>query len=385
MAKRDYYEVLGLQKGASKDDIKSAYRKLAKKYHPDNKETGDENKFKEIQEAYDILYDDNKRATYDQFGHAAFDNTGGASPNNSNPFNGGGSSYGGGFGGFGDEGVDLGDIFSSFFGGGNKRQSYGRDRGPQRGADSFFRVKIDFIEAVQGKDVELAFDYNDVCPHCKGSGADTPSDVRTCNNCRGRGYVTRLSRTLFATFENQVTCPDCGGKGKIVTKRCSVCGGSGNVKNKKNITVHIPAGINDGQQVRLQNLGEAGVNGGEHGDLYVEVNVKPHPYFKREGNDIHLTIPVDFIDAIVGKKITVPTVYGNEEVNIPSGSQMGAIIKLRGKGINDLRSGRPGDEIIHLDIKIPTSLNKNQRKALEDYLSSSDDSSYDKWLKKFRA
>lgn len=374
-SKRDYYEVLGVNKNATKDEIKSSYRKLAKKYHPDNKETGDEAKFKEIQEAYDILSDDQKRASYDQFGHAAFEQTGGG-PSGGNPFN--------GFSGFGGEDINLGDIFSSFFGGGARNSS--RRNGPQRGDDRLLRLRVDFMDTVLGKDTEVSFDFDDVCPHCHGSGADSPGDVRTCPTCGGRGSVTRQQRTLFGVMENETVCPDCRGSGKTIAKKCSQCGGSGHVRVKKVQKIHIPAGINDGQQIRLQGMGEPGINGGPYGDLYVEIQVKPHPYFKRERNDIHLNVPIDFIDAALGAKIEVPTPYGDVLLTIPAGTQPGQILRMKGKGINDLRTQKPGDEFVHLDIKIPTSLNKKQKEALENYQAASkeSDSSFSKFKRFFK-
>ncbi|MCQ2802134.1 MAG: molecular chaperone DnaJ [Bacilli bacterium] len=376
MAKRDYYEVLGVNKSASKDDIKSSYRKLAKKYHPDNKETGDETKFKEVQEAYDVLYDDNKRSTYDQFGHAAFEQTGGGA-GGGNPF------QGGGFGGFGDD-INLGDIFSSFFGGGQRRSR--NTGGPQRGDDRLMRLKVDFMDVVLGKDTEISFDYQGECPHCHGSGADSPSDIRVCPTCGGRGTVRRQQRTLFGVMENEAVCPECGGKGKIISKKCSSCNGSGHINSKKTMKIHIPAGINEGQQIRLQGMGEPGLNGGPYGDLYVEIAVKPHPYFKREHNDIHLEVPIDFIDAALGNKIEVPTPYGDVLVTIPAGTQSGQVLRMKGKGINDLRTQKPGDQYIHLNVRIPTSLNRKQREALESYKNALDekDTAFAKFKKVFK-
>ena len=376
MAKRDYYEVLGINKSASKDEIKSAYRKLAKKYHPDNKETGSEEKFKEIQEAYDILYDDKKRATYDQFGHAAFDQTGGG-PGAGNPFAGGFN--------FDGQDIDLGDIFSSFFGGGS-RSSQRSKAGPQRGNDRAMRLKVDFMDTVLGKDTVVSFDFQDQCPHCHGSGADSPTDIRLCSTCNGRGSVRRQQRTPFGIIENETICPDCRGLGKIISKKCSHCGGSGHVKINKEQKIHIPAGINNGQQIRLQGMGEAGLNGGPYGDLYIEINVKPHPYFQREKNDVHIEIPLDFVDAALGCKIDVPTPYGDVSMNVPSGTQPGQILRMKGKGINDLRTQKPGDEYVHLNIKIPTSLNRKQKEALEDYqkASNASDNVYTKYKKNFK-
>ena len=374
MAKRDYYEVLGVSKTASKDEIKSAYRKLAKKYHPDNKETGDEAKFKEVQEAYDILYDDQKRDAYNQFGHAAFEQTGGG-PAGGNPF-------AGGFSGFGED-INLGDIFSSFFGGGTRRA---QKTGPARGDDILMKHRVDFMDVVNGKDEEVEFDFDDDCPHCHGTGAESPSDIKTCPTCGGRGSVTRQQRSLFGMVNTETVCPECGGRGKTISKKCSVCGGSGHKRVKKTQKIHIPVGINNGQQIRLAGMGAAGTNGGEHGDLYIEINIKEHPYFKRERNDIHLTVPLDFVDAILGTKIEVPTVNGDMLVTIPEGTQPGQVLRLKGQGIKDLRSGKPGDQYIHLDIKGPSSLNKKQKEALEAYRAASkaDDSLFSKFKKMFK-
>ena len=373
MAKRDYYEVLGVSKTASKDEIKSAYRKLAKKYHPDNKETGDEAKFKEVQEAYDILYDDQKRDAYNQFGHAAFEQTGGG-PAGGNPF-------GGGFG-FGED-INLGDIFSSFFGGGSSRRA--RRTGPQRGEDVLMKFRVNFMDAVNGKDEEVSFDFEEDCPHCHGTGADSPDDVKTCQKCGGKGSVIRQQRGIFGMMSTEVVCPDCGGTGRTISKKCSVCNGSGHKRVKKTVKIHIPVGINNGQQIRLQGMGGAGTNGGEHGDLYIEISIKPHPFFQRERNDIHLEVPIDFVDAILGTKIEVPTVNGNVLLTIPEGTQPGQTLRMRGQGIKDLRTGKPGDQYVHLDIKSPTSLNRKQREVLQQYKENSkeSDSPYYKFKKNF--
>ena len=373
MAKRDYYEVLGVSKTASKDEIKSAYRKLAKKYHPDNKETGDEAKFKEVQEAYDILYDDQKRDAYNQFGHAAFEQTGGG-PAGGNPF-------GGGFG-FGED-INLGDIFSSFFGGGPSRRA--RRTGPQRGEDVLMKFRVNFMDAVNGKDEEVSFDFEEDCPHCHGTGADSPDDVKTCQKCGGKGSVIRQQRGIFGMMSTEVVCPDCGGTGRTISKKCSVCNGSGHKRVKKTVKIHIPVGINNGQQIRLQGMGGAGTNGGEHGDLYIEISIKPHPFFQRERNDIHLEVPIDFVDAILGTKIEVPTVNGNVLLTIPEGTQPGQTLRMRGQGIKDLRTGKPGDQYVHLDIKSPTSLNRKQREVLQQYKENSkeSDSPYYKFKKNF--
>ena len=372
--KRDLYEVLGVAKSASKDEIKSAYRKLAKTYHPDNHETGNADKFKEVQEAYDILYDDQKRSAYDQFGFAAFEQ--GAGQPGANPFD-------GGFGGFGGEGVDLGDIFSSFFGGGRSQRA---STGPRRGNDSIVRVKVDFMDTITGRDIEIPLTIDEQCKSCFGTGAKTPNDIKSCPSCNGRGYVRVTRRSLFGTIEQQEVCDRCGGSGKVVTNKCPNCGGKGYNRVKKNVKVHIIAGINNGQQIRVQGLGERGANGGPNGDLFVEVNVKPHEYFKRDGNDIHLTIPIDFVDAILGTNVDVPTVYGNASLVIPSGTQPGQVFRMRGQGVKDLRSGRPGDQYVHLDIKMPTSLTKKQKELLVKYKQEikTDDSLLEKFKKFFK-
>ncbi len=370
--KRDFYEVLGLKKSASKDEIKSAYRKLAKKYHPDiNKEKDAEEKFKEIQEAYDILYDDQKRQTYDQFGHAAFEQGGG------NGFGGGGFQGQG----FGD--INLDDIFSSFFGGGSSRRSR-NPSGPIRGEDTLMRVKINFMDAILGKKITISVTYDEKCDRCNGTGADSPSDLETCPNCHGSGVVKTQRRTFIGVMESQDVCPTCGGKGKIVKKPCSKCGGKGYNRVKKDVEVNIPAGINNGQQIRISGKGSRGSNGGENGDLYLEIIVANHKHFKRNGDDIHIEVPITFIDASLGCKIDVPTVYGEVEVNVPSGTQPQQILKLKGKGVKNMRDGKFGDQYIHLDIRTPESLSKEQKSLLENFKTSIKESLFDKFKKAFK-
>ena len=358
--KRDYYEVLGVKKGATKDEIKSAYRKLAKTYHPDNKETGNADKFKEIQEAYDVLYDDKKRQMYDQFGHAAFEQGAGGGA--------GGNPFAGGFGGFGGfEDVDLGDIFSSFFGGGRRGGSSRASTGPQRGQDVAMRINISFMDAINGKKQDITLNYDETCPDCKGTGARSPDAIKTCSYCSGRGRVRMQRQSLFGVMETEQTCPHCNGTGKQITDKCPTCGGKGYTRKKKTITINIPAGINNGQQIRSAGMGEIGENGGPHGDLYVEIAVAPHPNFQRDGNDIHITIPLDFVDAILGTQVEIPTVYGDKLLNIPAGTQPGQMLRMKGHGVKDFRTGKPGDQYVHLEIKMPTNLSKEQKKCLEDY------------------
>lgn len=369
--KRDYYEVLGVSKSASKDEIKSAYRKLAKTYHPDNKETGNEAKFKEVQEAYDILYDDQKRQAYDQFGHAAFEQAGG-NPG-ANPFEGGF----GGFG-FGEGGVDLGDIFSSFFGG---RRSGGNTSGPRRGNDILQRIKIDFMDSILGKDIEINLDHDETCQTCGGTGAKSPSDVVTCSQCSGRGVVRIKRQTILGAMTSEETCSMCGGTGKTIKNKCPDCQGKGFKRVRVKLPVHIPAGISNGQQIRKVGYGERGRNGGPNGDLYVEILVKEHPNFQREGNNIHIEIPIDLVDACLGAKVDIPTVYGDKELTIPEGTQPGQILKMKGCGVKDLRNGKPGDQFVHLNIKVPTSLTREQRDLLTKFRDSGKNES---WFSKFK-
>ncbi len=371
MAKRDYYEVLGLNKSATKDEIKSAYRKLAKKYHPDvNKEPGAEDKFKEVQEAYDVLFDDQKRATYDQFGHAAFDQAGG-----------GGNPFSGGFGGFGD--VDLGDIFQSFFGGGSRRSS--SQTGPVRGNDVLTRVRIDFMDAINGTKIQFNHTYDKPCPTCNGLGAENKSDIHTCSKCNGSGVETFIQDSIFGRVQSQRSCSQCGGRGKTISNPCKTCSGSGYTSTKEKIDVTIPSGIGEGQKIRVHGKGERGVNGGPNGDLFVEIRIKEHNSFKRDGNNIYLTIPISFVDATLGITLDVPTVYGVVEVKIPAGTQPGAVLRLSGKGVKDVR-GNIGDQYLEVEVKTPTNLSKAQKEALEKYLEAEPkkESFFEKFKAKFK-
>lgn len=353
--KRDPYVVLGVDKNASSDDIKSAYRKLARKYHPDlNKEEGAEAKFKEVQEAYEILSDPDKKAKYDQFGYAAFDQQGGFG--------------GGGFGDFGD--IDLGDIFGSFFGGGGRRAQ--RSSGPARGNDVLRRVKISFMDSINGKTIDLNLNLDENCPHCNGTGAENPSDVTTCQECRGSGFITAVQQTLFGRMQTQRECPRCGGTGKVVTNKCKTCNGAGYKTVNKTIEVKIPAGIASGQQICVRGKGERGERGGPNGDLYIEVIVEASKTFTREGNSIHINQDISYLEAILGASIEVETVYGPVTLDIPAGTQPNAILRLRGKGVKDLRTGNVGDQYIHFNVIIPTSINKEERELLEKLASATD-------------
>ncbi|MEG0277392.1 MAG: molecular chaperone DnaJ [Coprobacillus sp.] len=367
--KRDYYEVLGVSKSASADEIKRAYRKMAKKYHPDvNKEAGAEDKFKEVQEAYEVLSDDNKKAAYDRYGHAAFDQQAGY----------GGA--GGGFGGF--EDVDLGDIFGSFFGGGGQRQ---RKTGPMRGEDRYVQLEIDFMDAIKGKKTEIKINFDEQCSHCHGTGAKTPNDVHTCSRCNGTGTIRTQQRSPFGTFVNQTTCPDCNGTGKVVKEKCDHCKGKGYVNKTITVELNIPAGIDSHQQLRVQGKGHRGANGGTNGDLYVEIYVKPHPHFKRDGKNISITIPVSAIDVTLGCEVDVPTVYGDVTLKIPEGSQPGTTLRLKGKGVKDLRSDNYGDQFVKIDVKIPTKLSKEEKELYTKLKNGAKkDSIFDQFKKGFK-
>ena len=376
--KRDYYEVLGLKKGASKDEITKAYRTLAKKYHPDiNKSPDAPQKFEEIQEAYDVLKDDAKRAQYDRFGQAAFEQ--------GSSMGGAGNPFGNGFasGGFGD--VDLGDIFSSFFGGGMGGRRTRASGGPRKGEDALYRIKISFMDAVNGKTVTIPVTYDEPCEHCHGTGAESPNDYRSCPDCGGTGRVRTRQQTLFGVMEQESACPRCHGTGKIVTKPCSSCGGQGYSRVRKDLEVKIPAGIASGQQIRVQGRGGRGFGGGPNGDLYVEVSVDPDSRFTREGNDVHSNIALSFPDCALGTEIDVETVYGTLEVVVPSGTQPGQILKLKGKGIKDLRTGKPGDHYLHVEVRTPTDLTDREKELLKEFQAEEEKkSSGGKWWNRFK-
>ncbi len=358
--KRDYYEVLGVSKNATKDEIKSAYRKLAKQYHPDLNHSPDApEKFKEVQEAYDVLYDDNKRKQYDQFGFAAFEqgsSMGGAG----NPF----SSEGFSSQGFGD--VDLNDIFQSFFGGG--ASSRGRtSSGPRKGDDALYRIKISFMDAVNGRKVTIPVTYDEPCEHCHGTGAESPDDFVTCPDCGGSGVIRTRQQTLFGIMEGQSSCPRCHGTGKIIKNKCHLCNGAGYTRIHRDLEVNIPSGINNGQQIRVAGKGGRGINGGPSGDLYVEVQIKPDDKFTRDGNDVHLNLELSFVDCALGAKVDVDTVYSPVTVTIPAGTEPDDILKLRGRGIKDLRTGKPGDQYLHIKVKTPKDLTDTQKELLKQF------------------
>ncbi|MDL2211628.1 molecular chaperone DnaJ [Erysipelotrichaceae bacterium OttesenSCG-928-M19] len=370
MAKRDYYEVLGVSKNADASEIKKAYRKQAKKYHPDANDSPDaEEKFKEIQEAYEVLGDPNKKATYDQFGHSAFDQNGQA----------GGFS---GFGGF----DDLSDIFGSFFGGGfGSRQS--RANAPIQGDDKFLVLTISFMEAAHGVEKEISISYDEECDHCHGSGAESSSDISTCSTCGGTGVVNEQVRTAFGTMMQQKVCPTCHGTGKIIENKCHKCHGAGSINKKIKVDLKVPAGINTGQQLRVSGKGERGRNGGPYGDLYVEINIKKHDYFTRDGNDVYLTIPISFSDAALGCKVDVPTVHGDVELNIPEGTQAKTKFRLKNKGIKDIRTKGYGHQYVITDVVTPTKLSKEEKdlfKKLQEHDNKDGSSIFDKFKSKIK-
>lgn len=343
MAKRDYYEVLGVSKNATEDEIKRAYRSLAKKYHPDVcKEPDAEEKFKEVQEAYDVLSDSQKKARYDQYGFE-------------DPTQGFGGSGFGGFGGAGFGGFE--DIFSSFFGGG-RQSSAARDN---RGADVEKQMTITFDEAINGCKKIIRLTVDEECPQCAGSGAYSRNDIKTCERCHGSGYVFVEQRTIFGMARSQSVCPKCGGRGQEITRKCDKCNGKGRYRITKDIEIKVPAGIDEGMTLRVEGKGEAGANGAPAGDLYITFHVEKHSVFVRDHNDIILTIPLTFSQAALGDEITVPTVGEAVKIKIPAGTQSGVKLRLRGKGVRDPKTGNVGDQYVICNVQTPTNLTAEQK------------------------
>ena len=350
--KRDYYEVLGVDKNADDATLKKAYRALAKKYHPDmnpgDKEA--EQKFKEASEAYAVLSDPDKRRQYDQFGHAAFEQGGGGA---------------GGFDGFnfsGDMGDIFGDIFGDLFGGGRRRS--GGARGPMQGANLRTSVRITFEEAIFGCEKEIELNMKDECTTCHGTGAKPGTSPETCPKCGGKGQVVFTQQSLFGTVQNVQTCPDCRGTGKIIRDKCPDCRGTGYISNKKKIKVVIPAGIDDRQILHVRGEGNKGLNGGPAGDLHVVVNVRPHPFFERDGFDVWCEVHVNIVQATLGDTLMVPTLDGKVRYDIPEGTQPGSVFRLKGKGIQNIRSKARGDQLVRIIVDIPTKLDAEQRETL---------------------
>ena len=360
--KRDYYEVLGVDKGASEDELKKAYRKLARKYHPDlnkdNPEAAD--KFKEVNEAYEVLSDKDKRAKYDQFGFAGVD-----------PSYGGGAAGAGGFGGF-DMG-DLGDLFGSFFGGGFGGGRSQRRNAPQRGESIQQNLILSFEEAAFGCEKEISFSCIDTCDVCGGTGAAKGTTAETCPNCRGTGTVMQTQRTPLGVFQTQTACPNCRGTGKIIKKPCAKCGGVGRLRKKRTFKVKIPAGIDEGQVLRERGMGSAGVNGGPAGDLLISISIRPHPIFTREGQDVYVDIPVSFVQAALGDTLQVPTIDGRVEYKMPEGTQTGTVFRMRGKGIQNLNGRGRGDQYVRVNVEVPKNLSDKQKKLLREFEETATD------------
>lgn len=368
--KRDYYEVLGVEKSASEDEIKKAYRKLAKANHPDlhpgDKEC--EERFKEINEAYEVLSDPDKRAKYDQFGHAAFD------PSAGGP---GGAGFGG-FGGFGDIfgggfGDIFGDIFGGGFGGGQTQRS-----GPRRGENLRVRLNITFEEAAFGCEKEINVGRVEQCPDCKGTGCAPGTTPEVCTECHGTGTVTQAQRTPFGMMQSQTVCPKCRGKGQIIHQPCPDCRGAGAVRKRRTIQVNIPAGIDNGQTISLRGQGHSGKNGGPAGDLLITVMVRPHEIFRRDGTAVFCEAPITFTQAVLGGTLEIPTIDGKVKYDIPEGTQTGTVFRLRGKGIPVLNGRGRGDQYVTVNIETPRNLNREQKEALKKFSESLGEGNYEK-------
>lgn len=361
MTEENYYDILGVSKDASEDEINHAYRKLAAKYHPDvNHAPGAEEKFKKINEAHEVLSDKQKRAQYDQFGSAGPD-----------------AGAGQGFGGFGaNQGFsqagfsDFGDIFGDIFGGGRAHRD---PTAPQQGRDLQYTMTLKFMEAINGKETEIKYNREAECDVCHGSGLRPGRSAQTCHECGGRGFVVRQRRTMMGMMQSQETCPNCNGTGKEIKPedRCANCGGSGHVQERHALKIKVPAGVDDGQQMRLQGQGEAGKNGGPYGDLYLLFHVTPSRVFKRDGTTIYVDQDISFSQAALGDKIKVQTVHGDVDLKVPAGTQSETNFRLRGKGVPRLNGKGNGDEHVRIHVKTPTSLNKKQKEAMMAFAAAS--------------
>ncbi len=366
MNKKDYYNILGVSKTASDDEIKSAFRKLAKEYHPDkNKEPGAEAKFKEIGEAYAVLSDSTKRKNYDQFGTADFGGAGGA-----------------GYGGFDPGDIDLNSIFDSFFGGGFSG-GFGRNSrsSARKGADVRVNINLDFEDAVFGTKKDIVLNLDESCSNCSGKGG---FNEKTCSACNGSGKITAEQATIFGIMQTQKTCHVCAGKGKTFEEKCSKCKGSGHVKKDKTITIEVPEGIDNGYELRMSGKGGAGTSGGPNGDIYLHFSVKNHPIFEREGEDIYLEVPITFADAALGAKVEIPTLTGNVYLDINPGTQNYTRLKLKGKGVKHIRSNHKGDMYAVVNIITPDKLSKKQKELFKDLAKTDlDDSKEFKLFRKY--
>ena len=372
--KRDYYEVLGVQKGASEEEIKKAYKKMARKYHPDLNpgDKDDEEKFKEVNEAYEVLSDSEKKARYDQFGFAGVD------PN----FGAGGGGYGGGAGfDFG----DLGDIFGSFFGGGfGGGQTRRNPNAPQRGESIRMNLTISFEEAAFGCEKELELDRYESCETCRGSGAAPGTSPETCPDCGGSGVVQTRRQTPMGVFASTAPCSRCGGRGKIIKEPCKDCRGSGMVRRRRKIQASVPAGIDNGQTISIRGQGHAGKNGGPAGDLLVTITVRPHELFRREGTSVLCEAPITFPQAVLGAELEIPTIDGKVKYDIPEGTQSGTTFRLKGKGIPALNGRGRGDQYVTVYIETPRNLNREQKEALKKFAEAVGENNYEERKSFFR-
>lgn len=363
--KRDYYEVLGVDKNADDDTLKKAYRSLARKYHPDlhpgDKEC--EEKFKELSEAYEVLSDPDKKSTYDRFGHAGLD------PNY------GGGGMGGGMGGFGDVSDIFENLFGGVFGGG---MASSNANAPRQGKDVNVGINISFMDACNGKREEIKIQHMEGCPDCHGTGSAGGSNAELCRDCQGRGVVKVNRRTPFGVISQTDTCPKCNGKGKVITNPCGKCRGVGRVRVPKTVMVDIPAGIDNGQTLRVGGQGDCGINGGPSGNLNVNIKVRPHPLFQRDGFDVHCEIPITYTQACLGDEITVPTIDGSVKYNIGEGTQTGTVFRLKGKGIRKLRRTDNGDQYVRVVVEVPKNLSKHQKEMLQEFEKSLSEKNYAK-------
>lgn len=366
MAKRDYYDVLGVSKNASIDEINKAYRQKAKQFHPDiSTEDNAEEKFKEVQEAYENLSDDTKRSTYDQYGHdgGPFGGQGGF---------GGFEGFSGGFGGFG-------DIFGDFFGGGRQQQR--NYNGPVRGDDIEKFMTIDFMEAVLGTKKTVKVEVEETCPTCSGSGAKDPKDIKTCSRCHGEGTIEVDQRTILGTMRTRQVCPVCNGSGKEITNKCETCHGNKKVKQTKTVEVNIPAGVNNNMTLRVQGYGDAGSNGGQVGDLLITFRVKEHKVFERRNDDIYLKVPITFAEAALGTTKDVPTIYGEVSLKIPAGIESGTQLKMRDKGIANVRNKRKGDQYVIVELLTPKKLSNKEKQLYEELGNMESKDNESRWTK----
>ena len=367
---KDLYEILGVNKNATDDELKKAYKKLAKKYHPDlnpDDKKGAEQKMKELNAAYDILKDPQKRAQYDQFGFAAFQ--------------GGGGARGGGFGGFedifnggggGGFAFDMGDIFDTFFGGGGRSRRQ-QQQGPERGADLRYDLSINFEDAAFGKEMTIKVPRMEKCDECDGSGAKKGTTPETCPDCKGSGMRQTTTRTPFGVISNARPCERCHGTGKIIKNPCEHCHGSGKIRVERDIKLNIPKGVDVGTRLRIPNGGQAGSRGGENGDLYVYINIKPHTIFTREGTDVYCEIPISFVQASLGASVEAPTIDGKVELKIPAGIQSGTVLKIKNKGIPVLRGEGRGDEFVKVKVLTPKNLTSRQKELLQEFENGGND------------